>query len=77
MLKARPRSALNDRFRSTLVGGTVLITCGVAALGPEAQTRILAAVQAFDAFTPDNDPWGEHDFGALEIEVPDDAGGVS
>jgi len=24
--------------------------------------------QVFDAFTPDNDPYGEHDFGVVRIE---------
>lgn len=58
---------LNDSFRQTLTGGTVLITAGVMALGPEAQAAILAAVQAFTAFTSENDPWNEHDMGALEV----------
>ena len=60
--------ALNDAFRRSLTGGTLMLTAGIVALGPEAQTRIIAAVQAFDAFTSDNDPYGEHDFGSLEIE---------
>lgn len=32
---------------------------------------MVAAVQAvrkFDDFSDDNDPWGEHDFGATELE---------
>lgn len=28
---------------------------------------VLAAVRAFTAFTPDNDPHGEHDFGFVEV----------
>ncbi|MFT5509197.1 MAG: hypothetical protein ACI89J_002278 [Hyphomicrobiaceae bacterium] len=59
---------LNDRFRQTLQGGNVLFTAGIMALGPEVQPRILAAVQTFDAFNGDNDPWGEHDFGAIDID---------
>ena len=59
---------LNDRFRQTLQGGNVLFTAGIMALGPEAQPRILAAVQTFDTFNGDNDPWGEHDFGAIDID---------
>ena len=58
---------LNDAFRQTLTGGTVLLTAGVVALGAEKQTEILAAVRAFDAFTSENDPWDEHDFGALDV----------
>ena len=60
--------ALNDAFRRSLTGGTLMLTAGIVALGAEAQTRIIAAVQAFDAFTPDNDPHGEHDFGSLDVE---------
>lgn len=59
---------LNDRFRQTLYGGTVLVTAGIMALGPDAQAGVLAAVQAFDAFDEGNDPWGEHDFGAIDID---------
>ena len=59
---------LNDQFRSTLTGGSLMLTAGIVALGAEVQARIIAAVQAFDAFTPDNDPYGEHDFGSVEIK---------
>ena len=58
---------LNDQFRRSLTGGTLLLTAGLVALGVEAQARIIAAVQAFDAFSPDNDPYGEHDFGSVEV----------
>lgn len=57
---------LNDLLRTTLLGGQVLLTPGVTALDPVDQAAILAKVQAFDAFTPGNDPHGEHDFGAIE-----------
>ena len=59
---------LNDAFRKSLAGGTVLMTAGVVALGAETQAAILAAVRAFDAFDADNDPWNEHDFGAIELD---------
>jgi len=63
-----PRSAsLNDRLRSTLMGGVVLLSNGVASLDDDAKRRLLAAVRTFEAFSPDNDPYGEHDFGAVEI----------
>ena len=59
---------LNDAFRRSLTGGTLMLTAGIVALGAEAQARIIAVVQAFDAFTPDHDPYGEHDFGSLAVE---------
>ena len=61
---------LNDLLRCTLTGGTLLITAGVITLSADKQAEVLAKVRAFDAFTPDNDPWGEHDMGAFEIDVP-------
>ena len=58
---------LNDAFRKNLKGGTLMLTAGIIALGAEAQAQILAAVRAFDQFDADNDPWGEHDMGALDV----------
>jgi hypothetical protein len=57
---------LNDTFRTTFAGGQVMLTQGILALGGEAQRTILERVRAFDAFSPDNDPHGEHDFGAFD-----------
>lgn len=60
---------LNDTFRTTLQGnGSVLVTSGVQASGESFTAAAIQAVQQFDAFGPDNDPWGEHDFGAVEIK---------
>ena len=36
--------------------------------GRRQQSAILDAIATFDAFGPENDPYGEHDFGALTIE---------
>jgi len=58
--------ALNDDFRRTFVGGMIMITAGVEALPAEQRKSLLAKVRAFDVFTEDNDPHGEHDFGALD-----------
>ena len=44
---------LNDAFRRTFVGGTVVITAGVEALPSNQRRSILAKVRAFDAFTED------------------------
>ncbi len=58
---------LNDAFRRTFNGGQVVITAGVQALSPEQQQAVFQTVQAFNAFTEDNDPFGEHDFGAFSL----------
>ena len=58
---------LNDDFRQTLVGGTVLFTAGILSLGPRHEASILRRIRSFDAFTYDNDPHGEHDFGSFEV----------
>ena len=58
--------ALNDDFRRTFVGGIVTITAGVEAMPAEQRKSLLAKVRAFDAFTDDNDPHREHDFGAVD-----------
>jgi len=63
---------LNDRFRAgdTEIPGQIMITSGLAAHLAEAGqggSDAHAAVQAFDVFTEDVDPHGEHDFGAFEI----------
>jgi hypothetical protein len=60
--------ALNDEFRRSFKGGLVMLTAGIIALGGEAQARIFAAVQAFDDFSDNNDPWAEHDFGKIEVD---------
>lgn len=58
---------LNDAFHQTFIGGKVMLTASVAALPEDVQAHALATVRAFDAFTTDNDPYGEHDFGAFEL----------
>jgi hypothetical protein len=64
--QAEPIRALNDAFRRTFVGGAVMITAGVEAMPLEQRRSLLQKVRAFDAFTDDNDPHGEHDFGAID-----------
>ena len=58
---------LNDAFRTTFEGGRVLITAGVGALPPILACEALQKVRTFTDFTPDNDPYGEHDFGRFEL----------
>ncbi len=59
-------ATLNDKLRQHGVGGRIMLTGGVRALGDVALARAMAAVRSFAAFTSDNDPHGEHDFGVVE-----------
>ena len=58
---------LNDNFRSTFIGGQVLLTVGVSELPMDVKAKALLSVKEFNTFTRDNDPYGEHDFGFFEI----------
>lgn len=58
---------LNDFFRTTLLGGKVVITAGMAALPLDVKARALIQVQSFADFSADNDPHDEHDFGSFEV----------
>ena len=67
--------ALNDEFRRLgplfsvhKFDGLWLFSTGVQALGPKFIWASLLATQNFKDFSKDNDPHGEHDFGAFEIE---------
>src|SRR4051812_13978894 len=59
---------LNDELRRSLNGGMLVLTAGVIGLGQAHQLKILEAISQFDRFDAANDPYGEHDFGALEVE---------
>jgi hypothetical protein len=59
---------LNDELRKSLTGGQVLLTPGIAALGPESVERVIKAITIFDDFCNENDPYTEHDFGSLDVE---------
>lgn len=60
--------ALNDALRQgNDPNGRVLVTQGVLAAGEAFVKDVIQAVQAFHTFGPDNDPHGEHDFGALPV----------
>jgi uncharacterized protein DUF3768 len=66
------KQTLYDRLRAQIPAilppNRLLITRGVSQLGDEAVGVILAKVKNFHAFTTDNDPWEEHDFGNFEHE---------
>lgn len=58
---------LNDLLRCQGIGGQVMITAGLDALGHEVVVRVLKEVAAFTAFTEENDPYGEHDCAKLDV----------
>jgi hypothetical protein len=75
--KATQIAALNDCFRSGFfipsagprpIPGQVVCTPGIGALPQETQIGIWAQVARFDSFAEGDDPHGEHDFGAFEVE---------
>ncbi|SNT61583.1 Protein of unknown function [Tardiphaga sp. OK246] len=61
---------LNDAFRRKLPrtskGYRLNLTAGVASLGATLVAQLLLSVRSFVHFSPDNDPHGEHDFGAID-----------
>jgi len=66
--KAERIAALNDALRRQGTGGRFMVTRGVADRGEVFIAQALAQVCAFDAFTEDNDPYGERDFGSFDLE---------
>ena len=65
---------LNDEMRAGILTGgfeaygTIVMTRGVADRGQSFVQRAGLAVATYDAFDTDSDPYGEHDFGAFEID---------
>lgn len=59
--------ALNDAFRRTLIGGRLVCTLGIQQFDPAAIKLLLHGLTTYEAFTPDNDPYREHDFGSLSV----------
>lgn len=58
---------LNDAFRRAGPRPGWLITRGIADHGPAFQLLASLMVRDFSNFTPDNDPYGEHDFGSITV----------
>lgn len=62
----------NDRFRNTYgadfsIPGKVVWTQGIEGLKISAKTDAMQKVQKFDKFDEDNDPYGDHSFGAFKV----------
>lgn len=56
---------LNDQLRTGVGQGDLFVTPGIIDLGNGAVVEILMLVRHFDQFDEGNDPYGEHDFGAV------------
>lgn len=63
---------LNDAFRQSLPqtkgGDRLVVTAGLGSLTIEQFDDLLSALRTINEFSADNDPHGEHDFGAIEFE---------
>ena len=67
--KAAEIRRLNDCFRKNpVLLGKVMLTANVNAHGWAFTQKCLQSVKSYDAFTNDNDPHHEHDFGAFEVD---------
>jgi Protein of unknown function (DUF3768) len=60
---------LNDAFRKSfdLKLGRIMVTAGVDSLPSDMRAMAIRKTVTFDAFTAENDPHGEHDFGNFEL----------
>ena len=57
---------LNDRARQAMGLACIAVAApGFRALPEDDRSRVRELIETFDAFTADNDPHGERDFGAI------------
>jgi Protein of unknown function (DUF3768) len=66
-IKAARIRELNDQLRCKAIGGRIVITRGIEALGTDGVRQVLGTVAKFDDFSEENDPWGEHDCATLTV----------
>lgn len=79
--QAKRIAELNDIFRLTFftpspgprpVPGRMVCTSGIAALPLQTQIAVWLEVSRFSDFEEGDDPYGEHDFGAFDMDgVPE------
>src|SRR5207253_4078855 len=67
LMSAEKIRELNDRFRTTMTGGRVMLTAGVDALPSDVKAMVIRRVATFSEFNADNDPHQEHDFGNFTL----------
>ena len=59
---------LNDNLRRSFSGGKIMLTAGIDNLPQDIQASIFKAIQKFDDFSEDCDPYGTHEFGSVEVD---------
>ena len=76
IIKEQRIAEQNDWFRkkyaedgvSATEHGKHIMTRGCFTLPMEKQLELIKLVQGFDKFTEDNDPYGQHDFGSVDMD---------
>lgn len=66
LLKLNRIAQLNDQLRTTLQGGEILLSRNVHELPEDEKLQVTNKVKSFNDFDVEDDPYGEHDFGAFE-----------
>lgn len=59
---------LNDQLRTQSKGGQILLTRSVSQMNLNEQYELHVKIAQFNHFTEDNDPYGEHDYGSLQLD---------
>lgn len=59
---------LNDKLRTQGLGGRMMITQGIQELSPDTLVKVMPTIRKFDGFNEGNDPYGEHDCAAIEVD---------
>ena len=58
---------LNDQLRCQHRGGRIVVTAGIQSMGADFIAAVDVALTKV-IFDPNNDPYGEHDFGVVEVK---------
>ena len=67
-LKLKKIAKLNDLFRTTFNGGEIVITQNINQLTTSDKLKLFKEIQNYSILILDNDPYGEHDFGAISFK---------
>ncbi len=66
MEKTEQIAILNDRARQAMgIACQLFCTEGISAMSEADQSAVRQCVETYNAFSPDNDPHGERDFGTI------------